>query len=129
IDGNGASVLIYAARAGKQNIVTYLLDQRINVNVKDKSGRTALSHALERNFPELVPILVAHNAHVDHNNLFFALRHGMINIIKLFIEHVKQLNVHDAYGFTPLLYAIAINDKALVEKVICQGASVDIAAR
>lgn len=57
-NSEGRTVLIAAAARGDLEIVNVLLSRRVDLNVKDKRGYTALSHAIEAMYEDVVGALL-----------------------------------------------------------------------
>ena len=64
IPGRGP-LIVYAAWAGKNNIIQYLLDAGVDINTTDKFGGTALSRAAQMGHLNTVQMLL--NAGADSN--------------------------------------------------------------
>jgi ankyrin repeat protein len=64
--------LIAAVLQGQTNVIEYLLEKRVNLNLRDRSGNTALMWAASTG--------------------------GDTNIVKLLLEHGAQPSFKDAYG-------------------------------
>ena len=96
-DGLHGNALTYIVWNGDQgtgvDIATYLLDQGINTEVKDKDGDTPFIDAVKRNWYEMMDLLAARGADVtvkDHNGrtaIDIALQKEDLNLYK----HVKVL--------------------------------------
>ena len=60
----GPEMLLWAASCGHIGIIKLLLDNGIDINSKDKQGRTSLHLAVERYHPQLVRFLLT-DASID----------------------------------------------------------------
>ena len=60
-DSEGRTALITAAARGHLDIVQVLLAGGADANIKDKTGRTALFHALEARYDDVADVLVSHS--------------------------------------------------------------------
>jgi ankyrin repeat protein len=98
-DGDGRTVLIAAAARGDLQVTNVLLSRGADPNVKDKRGYTAMSHAIEAMYEEVVDALL-NDPKIDPN--------------------ARGLNGR------PALNAYAWrDDKARVEKLLARGADVN----
>ena len=90
--------ILYAVIQNKKNIVSYLINQGVDVDKKLNSNTTILHHAS------------AHN-HVD--------------LVKLIISKDADINSCDTNGMSPLHYASNIGNKKIIEILIAAGANVN----
>jgi uncharacterized protein len=58
-DADGRTVLISAAARGDLEVVNALFTHKVDLNVKDKRGYTALSHAIDAMYEEVVAALLS----------------------------------------------------------------------
>ncbi|MCF6808408.1 ankyrin repeat domain-containing protein [Thiotrichales bacterium 19S9-12] len=61
IDKNGKTALHYAAENGHDDVVSFLLEKRVNSNIKDKNGHTALQCAQNSRKASTFMILFKHS--------------------------------------------------------------------
>lgn len=54
--------LIAGTRYNRKNTVRYLLERGVDVNIKSKTGKTALNYAQEEDFSDIVALLIEHKA-------------------------------------------------------------------
>lgn len=83
-----------AAKSGSTLMVQYLLDEGLDINIKDKKGRNALSHAVIQNNFEMVSFLTSRRVNiiiVDKDGNPFDLT-NTLSTIRIHIECLKQLN-------------------------------------
>ena len=104
--------LIQAVLGGNLPEVISVLENDVEVNAKDKFGRTALHHAvIDKNF-EICKILVAHKADVsvpDHaffTPLHFAAQEYALEITELLIQNNAIIDAKNEHGNTPLWIAV-----------------------
>ena len=90
--------ILYAVIQNKKNIVSYLINQGVDVDKKLNSNTTILHHAS------------AHN-HVD--------------LVQLIISKDADINSCDTNGMSPLHYASNIGNKKIIEILIEAGANVN----
>ena len=114
--------LIDAVRRGDRNAVRALLRNRVDVNVAQPDGSTALLLAADRNDPELVDLLIKAGANVNARNDYGATplyaasaggnienTHGPTNTVHFF-NHILQsfLKIHLALSNTAPADAVQI---------------------
>lgn len=75
---NGETALIHASSNGNLDIVKSLLEQGLDINVKDSNNETAL---------------------------ILACIYGHFDIVKYLVEQEADINHSDIYGNTPLMHA------------------------
>ncbi|MBC8471713.1 MAG: ankyrin repeat domain-containing protein [Planctomycetes bacterium] len=119
--------------------VKLLIAKGADVNAKDKRGyapqapgQTPLFHAASGGHKEIAILLIAHGADVnakmaDHSwtPLLDAACAGHAQVVKVLLENGAKVDVGDNYGYTPLYYAIWIDDEEAVRMLIAAGADVN----
>ncbi|HJM68968.1 MAG TPA: ankyrin repeat domain-containing protein [Candidatus Babeliales bacterium] len=98
----------YAHLAHPTNDVTSLLIRKgANINHKNHAGETAFSIARSRGYaPSLLDLLSPVTPQQLQDHLFGAVKRGDMAEVKNALGKVKDVNVKNADGDTPLLYAI-----------------------
>ena len=116
---NGLPLLHMACATGKEHgfknkMIQEMLTHhdKVDPNVKDKSGMVALSHACKAGNASAVGMLLAHKSidpNVQDNEykspLHYACENGNIEIVKLLCEKGANRDVKDQEGKSPLNYA------------------------
>ena len=119
---------IKAAYEGKYHKVESYIKQGVNVNAKDKEGKTALIEAEEyapsifsstrKSNIDIVKLLVEHGADVNAKDemgvttLMWAAYKGWLDDVKLLVEHGADVNAKDKEGRTARNWAeIRVNTK------------------
>src|SRR6185369_17734868 len=98
-DADGRTVLISAAARGELDVVNKLLSHGVDINVKDKNGYTALSHAID----------------AMHDDV----EEALLNRPEL------DPNCRSGKNRRPALFAyVWRDDKARVEKLLARGADI-----
>ena len=121
-------------RAGFRNhldILQAFLDCEINVNVKDRFGRTALIQSCYNNHEEAVGLLLGENADANVQNndgwtaLMYASQFGYIEIVQLLLDHGADTNLKNDNGRTALDLASVghIKDKIKNRFIYCDNNS------
>ena len=128
-DGDGRTVLISAAARGELDVVNTLLKRNVDINVKDKVGFTALSHAIDAmhddveeallNRPELDP-----NCRGRNNRpalMAYVWRDNKDRVEKL-LARGADLNMQDADGDTALHGAAESGNVKIMRLLLDKGA-------
>ncbi len=104
---NGNTALINSIILGYDDISKMLIDNGVDVDIKNKEGNTALMFAIIRNKLDIVKELISHGADVNargvENNtaLMLAITFERIPIIDILIDHGAEINVSNDEGLTP----------------------------
>lgn len=141
-DGDGNTVLHYAASGRDLALVNYLLEQKVSVNSTNKKGETPLTQAVKSGSIDVISTLLKHGAnitvldqegqplayHLVQN--FKAPRGGnddFLDKIKLLKDNGLVLNRPFKDGNTMYHIAVAKNDLQLIKKL--EGLGIDINTR
>ncbi|MCP4399867.1 MAG: hypothetical protein GY801_21500, partial [bacterium] len=126
-----------AVKANDIENVKQCVAEGVDVNAEDPElgqpefalmEATALMHAAEKGYAQLVTLLFTHGAHVDatdvagHTALMYAIPH--IEIVKRLIEHGANINVRDSDGSTALKRALHRGAVDIVRMLIEHGAKI-----
>jgi len=135
-DKNGLTPLHWAARRGREDVCEFLLtiknDQhkpRVDVNIQDEYGVTALSFACIKGHFKVADILIKHGADVNLCNrngstpLHFAANEGHTDLVKLLIENKVKVNADNKEQQTPLHYACAQGHLEVAAVLLQKGAA------
>ena len=113
--------------------VLELLAGGVNPDCRDLEGNTPLHWAASANNTDLTSILLAHGADVDAAEISFgctplitAANEGFVDIARLLLKEGALVNGADSRECTPLHYATANNQGAMVDLLLAHGASPDI---
>ena len=107
--------LMIAAQRGDTEVATFLIEHGANVGLSDKTGATALCHALSclGNFCEVMSCLIENGADINactsYNPLMMACENNQLNAVTFLIEHGAIVNLQDKKGQTALHHAIQAN--------------------
>lgn len=124
--------LVLVSRYGHDREVTYLLQQKVDVNSRDKFGGTALIAAAEGGHEAIVKRLIEAKADVNAKSqdgltaLMAAASRGSVPIIKALIAGGAEINARDNIGETPLFYAVKLGRREAVEALLQGGADPNV---
>ena len=131
-DGDGRTVLSYAAARGDLEIVKALLSRGVDPNIKDKLGYTAVSHAVDAKYDDVVDVLL-NRSDLDANArglngrpilLAFVWRDDKARVEKL-LAHGVEINAQDADGDTALHGAAQGGNVEIARMLLDKGAEVN----
>ena len=97
-----------ASFEGYPQVVRYLLQHGVDVNIRNSANETPLLLASWKGHPDIVQCLLEHGADMnfpdnDHNApLTWATYYGHVNVVRLLLEHSAEPNPQDRDGYTPL---------------------------
>jgi ankyrin repeat protein len=112
--------LLEAVAKGDRDAVQRLLRNRVDVNVAQPDGSTALMVAVDRNDVEIARLLIRANANVNAANeygataLFVACTRGNAHLVTVLLEGKADPNASLLSGETPLMAAV---DKGHIDAV------------
>ncbi|KAL8713738.1 MAG: hypothetical protein Q9220_002264 [cf. Caloplaca sp. 1 TL-2023] len=122
---NGQTPLIFACRRGNSAALSLLLQRGASVNLRSRSGSTALFEAVVSNHVEVVAILLKdpnlkvnnrHPQNAERSPLMFAARDNSGEILGELLGDVRiDVNQKDLYGVTALTIAVKANHLLSVE--------------
>ena len=134
---HGTPSLAIAAYHGHEKMVELLLSSgKVNINLRDKGGATALFVAVERNWPKVVKPLISKGADVNlplrdgTTPLCFAAHSGYRKVAELLLQAPGvQVNKPGTDNATPLVMACYQEHKEIVRLLLKHGADPDMATR
>ncbi|HAX02987.1 MAG: hypothetical protein A2Y45_06100 [Tenericutes bacterium GWC2_34_14] len=113
VDDKKRSLLHYAVLGSAMDVLTYLLDMDININLADEHGETALFDCARKAKLDISKLLISKFASVNVENrvgelpIHLAAFKGDLDMIKLLIESGAFLNKKTQEDKLPVHYAIA----------------------
>ncbi|KAL8786478.1 MAG: hypothetical protein Q9195_008183 [Heterodermia aff. obscurata] len=121
-----------AAYFGLQNIIERYCDRGDDLEVTDGKGQSPLIWAIEREYPEVVRVLVKYismrelkNPSPSSNSLLWAVEKGNSEIVSLLIPFQDQIESQTSWGQTPLAIAAAKGDVVIVKLLMEAGARIN----
>ncbi|XP_042324779.1 ankyrin repeat domain-containing protein 26-like isoform X5 [Sceloporus undulatus] len=129
-DREGRTPLHFACANGCTDIVTFLVDNKCQINIYDSDKRSPLMKAVQCQQEFCAIYLLEHGADPNlgdaYNNtaLHFAASSSSISIAQHLLEHRAHIEAHNKDGSTPLIVAVAENNREMVEFLLKKGASV-----
>ena len=120
--GCGSTALGHAAKHGHNEIAELLIENGADVSAKDEDGSTPLHLAALMGYKEIAELLIAKGADVNAKkddgswtSLHSAAMTGSNEIVGLLIAAGADVNAKDAYGRTPLDWAIVDNHTEIAD--------------
>jgi len=114
---NCGTLIHKAIQEENDYIFDYLINQKVDINIKDRFGRTPFFCAVERNNMRMIKILFNDKININdidrrqsHSMLYLAVNYNNIELISQFLKMGANPNIQDKYGDTPLHLAIKKND-------------------
>jgi ankyrin repeat protein len=128
----GRTPLIEAVMAGRSRIVQVFLDSRVDVNVQDFKGNTALHYAVMAKRLDMVKRLCSQHIDMEIINhekltaLLIAAGHGDVLTSSYLIDREVNLDMACTHTFlTPLMMAVMNKSYDLVKSLVDHGAELD----
>ena len=133
-DKKGQTPLLLASYQGHSSTVRILLDSGADIEAQsDRTKDTALAVACSAGRQEVVEILVARNANLEHRNLSdytplsLAASAGHVTIIRLLLDHGADINSRSGskLGISPLMLASMNGHVQAVQTLLDRGSDVN----
>lgn len=130
-DENGLTPLHWACREVHEEVLTYLVARKADVNAKDAEGNTPLIYAAQSGGLAAVRRLMDHGADAAHKSpfgytpLLRAILSNSLEIAELLIASGADVNLvfrEDYYGDTPLSFAVKSGNLKMVKILHQNGA-------
>lgn len=110
-------------------VVKYLINQGIDVNIQNEYGEPALLCAADKKLFDIVALLISKDANInirskenDCTALIYATYRNSLEIVQLLIENKADLNLLSRNNKTALDLAITDNNQAIIELLSKHGA-------
>lgn len=126
-----SEVLPLAFGYGHIDLANFLLDRGIDINIKDKKGRTALHHAILNRRGEEVRYLLERGADIDSQDqegktaLHLAIENNERELVKYLLEKEAYFDIKDKLGKTPLYLVTEKDDVETIKILLEKGASLE----
>ena len=133
-DKKGQTPLLLASYQGHSSTVRILLDSGADIEAQsDRTKDTALAVACSAGRQQVVEILVARNANLEHRNLSdytplsLAASAGHVAIIRLLLDHGADINSRSGskLGISPLMLASMNGHVQAVQTLLDRGSDVN----
>jgi len=126
----GLAPIHYAVMNNYMGMLTFLLEKRVDLNIKSTSGATPLHEACRSGRIEIINLLIANGADVNAVDAKgnSALHTGIPSqvhreVITILLENEANPNIRDEHGDTPLHIAIVLNRSAEVVQALLNGSA------
>lgn len=125
---DGSTLLIYAARYGRIQIVKLLIARGIDVHLSDCNGMNALMESASNGYLQISKLLVGQGIDINaidnicgYSALFFACLNSCIEVCSFLIENGANINVclRDS-GVTLLMMMIEENNELIIDLLLRQ---------
>ncbi|KAE8661627.1 F-box protein [Hibiscus syriacus] len=129
-DGNGFSAVMAAALKGHVEAIRMLVYAGADIQLLNKSGETAITLSeLNQNHDLFEKVMLEFELEKGKRNaghfyaLHCAVRHGVLDAVKLLTSRGYDVNVPDGDGYTPLMLAAREGHGSMCELLISHGAN------
>jgi ankyrin repeat protein len=118
---NSRTALIESSDHNRLNIVEFLLENNVDIDISDEDGRSPLIEAVDRECQEIVNILLANGANVNkqekHGNtaLIIAIDKKNVPIVNSLMQRSPDLNLMNNNGKSALELGKRIRNKEIRE--------------
>lgn len=118
-----ATALLAAIERNEENALA-LLEKGAKPDATDYYGRSALHHAVSRNYARAVELMLdggadinARDRHYGYTPLHWAISNGQTTMAQMLMERGANVNLRDSNGKTPLQYAQERGAGAIVHMI------------
>ena len=125
-----------AVDKGYENIVRFLLEKNVDVNLRDPFGQSALQLAVENGREKIVSLLLEKKGDIEvldiygQSLLYRAVEYRHESIARLLVDRGADPNRHgDCITKSPLYRALINRDEKMVHFLLDKGANIDICTR
>lgn len=130
----GQTPLHFAVQSSEMQMIQILLTNNADINIKDDDGYTPLHRALYANKSNMLKLLLEFCSKIDNpgiSHFHIACSKKDVGIVESFVNNRVPINsrVHlrksSWFGFTALYFAIAYNQKHIVELLLQNNANIN----
>lgn len=133
-DTHGLTPLMQAVATGQKKVVDYLLQQKVNVELKNENGDTALAMAIGNDQDQIAVALINAGAKTDvlggqdkNSLIFMAASVNATKTLELLIKKSpEQIHLQNKNGDTPLHEAARFGSGKTLELLLKAGAKKDV---
>nr|NQU90521.1 ankyrin repeat domain-containing protein [Bacteroidota bacterium] len=124
---NENSCIHFAARAGKIDMVEYLIEKGANINAVNIASETPLHFATAFGHKDVMETLIRNGAFVNIPNrdgntpLHYAVNFSTLEIVQYLLDNGTDVNFQDILDFTALDYAQAAKKEDMVKLIAARG--------
>jgi len=126
------NMLIFASQYNHLDTIKCLVDLKVDLNQKDKTGSTPLMYASQKGYYSIVQYLINNGANINEINnsgltaLMYASLYGHISTVGYLLFKGAFIDQKDHEGSTALFYAISSKRLDIVQYLINHGANSSI---
>ena len=124
---NNREILIYQSQYGNKESVKILLDEGIDINIRNQNGNTPFMTASFWKNTDIMKLLLEYGANVnDQDNIGkTALMYSVssIEVTKILLEAGADVNMQNNYGYTALMYSYS---KEITKILLEAGADINM---
>jgi len=130
--GFGETPLQTAIYYQRIDVLKYLIENKVNPNEKDWTGKSVLYKACSTDNDQIINILIDAGASIDYNEYFGktplmeSANSGFYISAQALINRKANVNFKNDDGETPLVYAIKHNDLAMIKLLVENGAKTNL---
>jgi ankyrin repeat protein len=118
---------MYASERGHKDIVEFLFEKGVHIDLQDDDGNTALMAAIQNDHRETVLLLLKKGAQTGiQNALIYASKRGFVEILEYLLDNGVQIDVQDDDGRTAFMVAVQSNVEVAVLFLLDRGAQLDL---
>ncbi|XP_077567502.1 ankyrin repeat domain-containing protein 26 [Stigmatopora nigra] len=135
VDKQNRTALHLACACGNVEVVRFLMDQNVKLNIRDNQNRSALIKAVQGQHDLCASILLEHHADPNlvetegNTALHLASSIPSISTVETLLEHDADINAQNKEGVSPLAVAVQEGHIEIVEYLLKKGADVNILDR
>jgi ankyrin repeat protein len=127
----GESYLFCTARSGNITMLNILIDRKTDLNIRSKTGSSALHYAITKGHTDVVRLLLDSGANVNTQDRYgwtplrCAVKGNQLESVKLLLDHKADTEIRGNQERTPLLLAAELGYTEIFEALVRAGADLD----